>query len=200
MFAGFTSRPSRALDSDSERSSGPGAGTRTLTLTYLLSISIYIYYIYHISTRLHAEYAAAAAEGGGSGEPRGGPAPAPAPATRVQTRGARGADGACPARPAAAPPPPAPPPPPPSRPEQRCGGAAGPDQAVAEAAHPQPQLSVSVCLGSSYASIKLPQTPALGSNPVIVCTPQNNVRYVLVFLPFSWVFSQVYICPNPNLP
>ena len=122
----------------------------------------YLYlYIYHISTRLHPEHAAAAAEGGGAGEPRGGPAPAPA--TRVQTRGARGSGGACPARPPAAPPPAA------GRPEQLCGGAAVPDQAVAQAAHPQPQLSgeshdIMTCLGSSYASIKLPQTPVPGSN------------------------------------
>ena len=44
--SGFTSRPSRALDSDSERSSG--AGTRT-SARYLLSISIYLPYIYQTS-------------------------------------------------------------------------------------------------------------------------------------------------------
>ena len=114
-----------------------------------MSIIYNLYYIYHISTRLHPEHAAAAAEGGGSGEPRGGPAPAPD--TRVQTRGARGADGACPARPAAAPPPP------PSRPEQRCGGAAGPDQAVAEAAHPQPQLSGTAVLAAGVSRLFIRQ-------------------------------------------
>ena len=147
----------------------------------------YLYlYIYHISTRLHPEHAAAAAEGGGVGEPRGGAAPA----TRVQTRGARGSGGACPARPAAAPPPPA------ARPEQLCGGAAVPDQAVAQAAHPQPQLSgeshdVSQLFIRQY---KVAADTNSRQQPVIVCTPQNNVRYVLVFLQcfqFSGKFTSV---------